>query len=254
MAQHDYTSLIVLAGAGALAYYGYQQGWFASLFPTTAAPTPLPTGTAPPPIANASPQLAPGISITNNTGTSDSTFRVGDNWTITVSGPPNSPVVSSSLFNGSPYGAGTAMGTTDATGHLVLTGTFGSGQIGSWAETWTVGGLIAGTLSFTVSGGASNQNTTPADLAALLTSTAGSGAQFGLDTDQWSYYYGQLQGRTAPTPAQVETMLANAGLTDATRSQVEDVNAFVGQLNSVGLTGLGYRGIPVGAIHQGRYA
>jgi len=42
MAQQDYTSLIVIAGAGALAWYGYQQGWFSNLFPTAAA-APAPT-------------------------------------------------------------------------------------------------------------------------------------------------------------------------------------------------------------------
>ena len=47
MAQQDYTSLIVLAGAGALAWYGYQQGWFANLFPTAAAAPAPTTGNAP---------------------------------------------------------------------------------------------------------------------------------------------------------------------------------------------------------------
>jgi hypothetical protein len=47
MAQENYTSLIALAGIGALAWYGYEQGWFASLFPSTVAPvtTPPATGT-----------------------------------------------------------------------------------------------------------------------------------------------------------------------------------------------------------------
>jgi hypothetical protein len=44
MAQQNYTSLIALAGIGALAWYGYEQGWFASLFPSTPVPTPTPTG------------------------------------------------------------------------------------------------------------------------------------------------------------------------------------------------------------------
>jgi len=53
MAQQDYTSLIVLAGAGALAWYGYQQGWFSSLFPAAAAaPAPKPAGNASAPTIN----------------------------------------------------------------------------------------------------------------------------------------------------------------------------------------------------------
>jgi hypothetical protein len=54
MAQQDYTSLIILAGAGALAWYGYEQGWFANLFSfAAAAPTPAPvsTGTIQPCVA-----------------------------------------------------------------------------------------------------------------------------------------------------------------------------------------------------------
>lgn len=42
MAQQDYTGLIMLAAIGGVAYYGYQQGWFTGLFPsTTAAAAPV---------------------------------------------------------------------------------------------------------------------------------------------------------------------------------------------------------------------
>ena len=43
--------LILILGGGALAWYGYTQGWFSSLTSlfgtTTAVPTPLPVSTAP---------------------------------------------------------------------------------------------------------------------------------------------------------------------------------------------------------------
>lgn len=81
--------------------------------------------------------------------------------------------------------------------------------------------------------------TTPANLAAQLTAAAGSSAQFGLTPDQWSYYYAQLPGRS-PIPAdKFATMLSKASITDATRSNPQDVNYFVGMLSSVGLSGFG---------------
>jgi hypothetical protein len=42
MAKDDYTSIIALAAIGGIAWYGYEQGWFSSLFGTAAAAT---TGT-----------------------------------------------------------------------------------------------------------------------------------------------------------------------------------------------------------------
>jgi hypothetical protein len=58
----DYSSLIVLAGVGALGYYGYQQGWFANLFPAAAAPG----SSAPPvpPTCNAPSVLTNGVCVT----------------------------------------------------------------------------------------------------------------------------------------------------------------------------------------------
>jgi len=248
MAQQDYTSLIVIAGAGALAWYGYQQGWFANLFPTAGAAA-LPAGSgAPAPAAKSTPQVALSANIVNNTSGSASAFRIGDAFTVTVTGPPNSPVTVSGTQNGSAFGP-ISQGTTNANGVLVITGTMPEQNVGPWVEHWSVGGANAGSISFTVSGGSSNPISTPADLATLLTTAAGSGAQFGLDIDQWLYYYNQLHGRTAATGDQINEMMSNSGIP---RSQVEDVNSFIGQLNSVGLSGLGfYPGIPAGLIHGG---
>ena len=39
--QNDYTGLIVVAGVAGLAWYGYEQGWFNSLLPSTLATTPV---------------------------------------------------------------------------------------------------------------------------------------------------------------------------------------------------------------------
>lgn len=241
----DSSGIILLVAGGAVAWYGYTQGWFTSLLGTTSSSSGGSTS------GGSSGGAVPlSVSIVNNTSGNASTFRIGDNFTVTVTGPPNSPVTLSGTQNGSPFGPVT-QGTTNASGKLVVTGTMPSQNVGPWVETWSVGGASAGTISFTVSGGSSNQTSTPAALGALLTAAAGSGAQFGLDIDQWAYYYAQLPGRTALTGDQITTMMTNSGIP---RSQVMDVGTFVGQLNSVGLSGArGLRGIIVPAMVRPAY-
>jgi len=94
---------------------------------------------------------------------------------------------------------------------------------------------------------------TPATLASLLTTAAGNAAQFGLNVDQWLYYYNRLPGRTVVTGQQVDQMLAKAGID---RTSPQSVDYFVGMLNSVGLSGYtpsrGTRFIPVPRLMLGR--
>lgn len=78
--------------------------------------------------------------------------------------------------------------------------------------------------------------TAPADLAGMLSGLAGNQT---LNVDQWSWYYAQLPGRTAIPPATFDTMLSNAGITAANRSNPMTVDYFVGMLNNVGLSGVG---------------
>lgn len=78
-----------------------------------------------------------------------SSFRVGDNWRITVTGPAGQPVSATSIHNGVSQ-AGSNFGTTDSSGRAVLTGQMTSDTVGSWSESWQVGGQPAGSLVFTV--------------------------------------------------------------------------------------------------------
>jgi hypothetical protein len=88
----------------------------------------------------------------------------------------------------------------------------------------------------TSTGTCKKQTSSPQTLAQLLTAAAGTGAAFGLDIDQWLYYYNQLPGRTPVTGDQVDQMLSKSGVA---RSSPQSVDYFVGMLNSVGLSGFG---------------
>jgi hypothetical protein len=91
----------------------------------------------------------PTLQFTNLTGASNTALRVGDAWKIIITGAPNQPVTMTGTFNGVPTGG--TMGSTDAGGTYSLSGAMGSGVVGTWIETWYVGGVAAiAPLSFTV--------------------------------------------------------------------------------------------------------
>lgn len=151
MARDDMTPLLILGGLGIAAYVLYQNGmlaqWFPSLFGTAAAPTTTPPTTTAP---AAAPSYPLGVSIQNTSGGSSSAFTVGQNWSVTVTGPPNTQVTATASFGGTSQGP-TVMGTTNAQGQLVITGSMAQGNVGSWVEQWFVGGQSAGQLTFSVS-------------------------------------------------------------------------------------------------------
>lgn len=92
---------------------------------------------------------AGGPTVSFTASRSGSVFVPGDSWTISITGgAPNSPVVVSSTHDGSPDSA--TMGTTNSGGSWSLTGTFDSGVLGNWSETWSVNGVVAGSFSFCV--------------------------------------------------------------------------------------------------------
>jgi len=97
--------------------------------------------------------VTPTVRLVNSSGGSNSSFAVGDGWQIVVTGPPNAQVTASATQNGTSLGT-SPMGTIGSNGSLTLTGTFGAGQVGTWAESWKVGGVTAGSLSFSVAAGA----------------------------------------------------------------------------------------------------
>jgi hypothetical protein len=79
---------------------------------------------------------------------------VGDQWVLSIYGPSNSDVVISGTFNSQPL-TPVVLGQTDKLngyGHLDLQGTFSAGDVGSWVELYSVGGVQwGGQLVFTIS-------------------------------------------------------------------------------------------------------
>jgi hypothetical protein len=76
-------------------------------------------------------------------------FQVGDAWTIQITGAANSPIFVASIQNGVPQPV-SQFGTTDASGVFSFSGTMLDQAVGSWSESWYIGGAIAGG---TVAGG-----------------------------------------------------------------------------------------------------
>jgi hypothetical protein len=128
------------------AQYGAAAPRFAGNAPVTGfSPTPVTTGGA----NGGGLAITPTVRLVNSSGGSNSAFSVGDSWQIIVTGAPNSQVTASANQNGTSLGT-SPMGTIGSNGSLTLTGTFGAGQVGTWSESWKVGGVTAGTLSFSV--------------------------------------------------------------------------------------------------------
>jgi hypothetical protein len=88
------------------------------------------------------------FSFSNDTTGNRSLLRVGDRWTLTVTGAPNSDVV----IVGGPGGsmARNTMGRTNASGVWETSGSPGVAEIGNWSQQISVGGVSAGTLVFQV--------------------------------------------------------------------------------------------------------
>jgi hypothetical protein len=102
----------------------------------------------PPPTASGPSPSGGRVNFTTSRGTNAA--QVGDAWQVAITGAaPNSPVTVSGTMPGSSF-AGTAMGTTDSNGNFSKSGTFGTGDMGSWSEQWSVGGLGSGGFSFSV--------------------------------------------------------------------------------------------------------
>ena len=91
----------------------------------------------------------PATATLVNTSRPGQSPQVGDSWQLTITGAPNSPVTDSATQNGTSLGT-TPYGSTDANGNFSLSGTFDSSSIGTWVETWSVGGSQASPISFTV--------------------------------------------------------------------------------------------------------
>lgn len=113
----------------------------------------------------------PIVRITNLSGGSSNAFKVGDSWRVDITGgPPNACVYANFSVSGNPLpysgqqdlalsawlGYSTqglepcGIGKTDSAGNYSTSGTFGSGQVGSWQQTWNIQGNLSNILQFTV--------------------------------------------------------------------------------------------------------
>jgi len=100
---------------------------------------------------------SPRVTFTNSRG--GNVLYPGDTWAIQITGGrPNSTVY---VMGGKNGGSDTnRMGVSDSSGNFSLSGTINAGDVGSWGEQWSVGGISAGGFSFVVQP-APAQTTTP---------------------------------------------------------------------------------------------
>lgn len=80
-------------------------------------------------------------------------FQAGDTIQVSISGSPNSPIANSATQNGQALGA-TPYGNTSSAGTATITAALAASDVGSWSETWSVGGINAAPISFSVLPGA----------------------------------------------------------------------------------------------------
>jgi hypothetical protein len=110
-----------------------------------APPTFASSGAAPSPPAGAGNAR---LSFTTSSGNTSSP-AVGDSWTITISGAPAGASIS--VLGGQNGAQNTAsMGSADGSGNWSKSGSFGAGQVGSWAEQWLVNGQPIGNWNYSV--------------------------------------------------------------------------------------------------------
>jgi hypothetical protein len=113
---------------------------------------------------------APGrVSFTSSRG--GNALQVGDTWLVSITGAtPNAQVTAKVGSDVTP------MGTTDAAGNFTLSGAARTADVGSWNESWFVGGVPSGSFSFTVQAAV-----TPEGKKVVSSSGAGSGTGTGSD-------------------------------------------------------------------------
>ena len=80
----------------------------------------------------------PSVSITNTTRGGNTAFYVGDAWTISITGGAANAQVEICI-----PGSCSSEGYSDGNGNFSLGGYMASGDVGTWNETWSVGGVTA---------------------------------------------------------------------------------------------------------------
>ncbi len=84
----------------------------------------------------------PTVKIVDSTRTGTTHYRVGDSFTVYLHGPANSPVTVTQYFNGVP-GSPYTFGNTNGSGDYTIPGSWGSDNVGSYIQYWTIGGTPA---------------------------------------------------------------------------------------------------------------
>ena len=106
--------------------------------------------TASSPATPAASNLALTSATLENLSSPGDSFIGGDQYQLTISGSANSTVTETgSTQNGNSTG-GYSPGSTNESGSLIITGTFGQSDIGNWTETWQVGSLPSDQVSFSI--------------------------------------------------------------------------------------------------------
>lgn len=96
---------------------------------------------------------APTVQLLNTTRVGQSTFVVGDNFSlIGTGGNPGQTVTVDGVVNGQDLGLST-IATLDATGSFAVQGTMGPTNQGAWQEYWYFDGVLVANLNFLVTQG-----------------------------------------------------------------------------------------------------
>lgn len=159
MAKDAMGSIITLAVVGAAAYALYEWlqsqcttlgsslygGTICSFVPgiTVAAATAGTTATTPAAVTQT-------VAMLNNVSRPGQPFQAGDTYQLIISGPPSSAVSGTAQQN-SAASSTSSFGSTNSQGQLVITGTYGAGDVGVWSESWTAGSAAPAQLNFSIS-------------------------------------------------------------------------------------------------------
>jgi len=130
--RHEHTATLLRDGTVLIA--GGYSSWPA---PTSSAEIYHPAGI----------QFTPKVQIVDNVTGSMTTLTVGDSFSFLVTGAPPS-----SLVFVSETGWSAPLGYSDTNGSFRFSGTIASDVVGTWLQTWTIGGVVAqpGPLQFTI--------------------------------------------------------------------------------------------------------
>jgi hypothetical protein len=132
------SGVYVLSGQWTSAQVGsYTQVWYVAGIPSAG-------------ISFAIVAATPTVTLTNLTFPPSSNFQPGNQYSFTVAGPVNAAVVLKSqktLYSNLSVVSNTVtLGMTDSNGRATFPGTWGTGDLGLWQDTFTVGGSSANAL------------------------------------------------------------------------------------------------------------